>query len=308
VSGEAVGARERGTSAPPAPGGTQGGARTGASDGGGGAPAAGDAGARGTPDRPARDFPGSAPGSASESPPGTARDGTQPGARPGSTPDGPARDAPAKAPGRASESAPGGARGGRPPGAGPGADDPGAAPDELLAARAAEGDETAFEVLVRRHTPALLRLARRLLDEPPGGGGAAEDAVQDAFVVAWRRLPEFRGDAAFGSWMYRILTNRCLNVLRARRGTQPLESVPEPPAPEHQASPARAAESAASLRALSEALSGLTPEQRACWVLRELHGLSYEEIAAAVGIGEPAVRGRIFRARRHLTEAMRTWR
>ncbi|MBM9504579.1 RNA polymerase sigma factor [Streptomyces sp. KK5PA1] len=174
----------------------------------------------------------------------------------------------------------------------------------MLAVRAGEGDEEAFEVLVRRHGPELLRLARRLL----GGDGDAEDAVQEAFVSAWRRLPEFRRDAAFRTWMYRIVTNRCLNVLRARRPVQPLEAAPEPEAPEHTASPERAAESAAAVAALGRALAGLTPEQRACWVLRELHGLSYDEIAAAVGIGEPAVRGRIFRARKHLTEVMTPWR
>jgi RNA polymerase sigma-70 factor (ECF subfamily) len=177
-------------------------------------------------------------------------------------------------------------------------------PDELLAARAAEGDELAFEILVRRHVGDLLRLARRLL----GDYAEAEDAVQEAMVSAWRRLPDFRRDAAFHTWMYRIVTNRCLNVLRDRRPTQPLDGLPEPAAPEHTASPARVAESSAAVRALHRALLALTPEQRACWVLRELHGLSYDEIAAAVGIGEPAVRGRIFRARRQLTEVMAAWR
>jgi RNA polymerase sigma-70 factor (ECF subfamily) len=177
-------------------------------------------------------------------------------------------------------------------------------PDDLLAARAAEGDELAFEVLVRRHAADLLRLAQRLL----GDHTEAEDAVQEAMVSAWRRLPDFRRDAAFRTWMYRIVTNRCLNVLRTRRPTQPLDGVPEPAAPEYTASPARAAESSAAVRALHCALRNLTPEQRACWVLRELHGLSYDEIAAAVGIGEPAVRGRIFRARRQLTEVMVAWR
>ncbi|MFJ4411212.1 RNA polymerase sigma factor [Streptomyces sp. NPDC088910] len=176
--------------------------------------------------------------------------------------------------------------------------------EDLLVARASEGDDEAFEILVRRHSGELLRLARRLL----GNDAEAEDAVQDAYVSAWRRLPEFRRNAAFGTWMYRIVTNRCLNVLRGRRPTQPLDSIVEPAAPEYQSSPVRAAESAASAEALHRALAGLTPEQRACWVLREFHGLSYDEIAAAVGIGEPAVRGRIFRARRYLTEAMDTWR
>ncbi len=176
--------------------------------------------------------------------------------------------------------------------------------DKLLAVRAGEGDEAAFESLVRRHSGQLLSLATRLL----GSRADAEDAVQDAFVSAWRRLPEFRADAAFSSWMYRIVTNRCLNLLRARRPTQDLSTVPELSAPEHAASPVRAAESTEVVRALSDALDGLTPEQRACWVLRELHGLSYEEIAEVTHISQQAVRGRIFRARRYLAEAMGAWR
>ncbi len=176
--------------------------------------------------------------------------------------------------------------------------------DALLAVRAGEGDEQAFETLVRRHSPVLLSLAHRLL----GSRSDAEDAVQDAFVSAWRRLPEFRGDAAFLTWMYRIVTNRCLNQLRTRKPVTGLDSVPEPAAPEHQTSPARAAEAHAALHSLSRVLRDLTPEQRACWVLRELHGLSYEDIAGAVGISHQAVRGRIFRVRRYLTEAMSAWR
>ncbi|MET7639512.1 sigma-70 family RNA polymerase sigma factor [Streptomyces sp. NPDC005438] len=177
-------------------------------------------------------------------------------------------------------------------------------PDETLTTRATEGDEDAFAVLVRRHGPALLGLASRLL----GDGSEAEDAVQDSFVQAWRRLPDFRGDAAFGTWMYRIVTNRCLNVLRARRPATSLDAVPEPAAPEHQVSPARAAESHEAMKALSEAMAGLSPEQRVCWVLRELDGLDYESIARLVGIRQEAVRGRVFRARRYLTEAMVAWR
>ncbi len=176
--------------------------------------------------------------------------------------------------------------------------------DALLTVRAREGDEEAFEVLVRRHGPVLLSLATRMLGSPAD----AEDAVQDAFVSAWRRLPEFRGDAAFLTWMYRIVTNRCLNLLRSRRPTEELDAATEPRAPEHQASPVRAAESTAAVRDLSAALAGLSPEQRACWVLRELHGFGYGEIAEMLGISQQAVRGRIFRARRYLTEAMSAWR
>ncbi|MFJ2555836.1 MULTISPECIES: RNA polymerase sigma factor [unclassified Streptomyces] len=176
--------------------------------------------------------------------------------------------------------------------------------DGLLAVRAGEGDEEAFETLVRRHSPVMLQLATRLL----GSRTEAEDAVQDAFVSAWRKLPEFRGASAFRTWMYRIVTNRCLNQLRARRPATDLDSVPEPAAPEHQSSPARVAESHAATRALAVAMAGLSPEQRACWVLRELHDMSYENIAETVGISLQAVRGRVFRARRYLTEAMSAWR
>ncbi|MFD5698526.1 RNA polymerase sigma factor [Streptomyces lasiicapitis] len=176
--------------------------------------------------------------------------------------------------------------------------------DALLVVRAAEGDDEAFEALVHRHAPVLLRLATRLLGSPT----EAEDAVQEAFVSAWRKLPEFRGDARFGTWMHRIVTNRCLNVLRSRPPVTALDSVPEPQAPEHQVSPARAAEAHAAVRDLSRAIEGLSPEQRVCWVLRELDGVPYESIAETVGISQEAVRGRVFRARRYLTEAMAGWR
>ncbi|MFF7561230.1 RNA polymerase sigma factor [Streptomyces pseudovenezuelae] len=176
--------------------------------------------------------------------------------------------------------------------------------DTLLAVRAAEGDEDAFAVLVQRHAPALLRLATRLL----GTAAEAEDAVQDAFLSAWRRLPEFQSRAAFGTWMYRIVTNRCLNVLRARRPVAPLEAAGEVPAAEHTVSPARITEGRDAVRELREALDLLSAEQRACWVLRELDGRSYEFVADAVGISQEAVRARVFRARRCLTQALGAWR
>ncbi|MCF3960547.1 RNA polymerase sigma factor [Streptomyces fuscigenes] len=178
-------------------------------------------------------------------------------------------------------------------------------PDEaLLVVRASEGDTDAFETLVRRYTPGLLRLATRLLADR----GDAEDAVQDAFVSAWRRLPQFRNESQFRTWMFRIVTNKCLNQLRARHPTTPLDAVPEPTAPDHAVSPARAAENAAAVSDLGGALRRLPPEQHACWVLRTVYGLSYDDIAAAVGINSEAVRGKIYRARRALTEAMVAWR
>ncbi|MCX5456876.1 sigma-70 family RNA polymerase sigma factor [Streptomyces sp. CAI-21] len=193
---------------------------------------------------------------------------------------------------------------GKPPGPQP-PDDPAAGnpDDELLTQRAAEGDEDAFAILVRRHGPALLRLANRLL----GDRSEAEDAVQEALVSAWRRLPEFQGRASFGTWMYRIVTNRCLNVLRSRHPQDPLDGVPEAPAPAHTTAPDRIAEGRAAVHELQAALATLSPEQRTCWTLRTLDGQSYAFIARTVGISEEAVRARVFRARRQLTHTLGAW-
>ncbi|MFJ9567668.1 RNA polymerase sigma factor [Streptomyces fuscichromogenes] len=197
--------------------------------------------------------------------------------------------------------------GARTPSAPPGSAPPDTWPDTddaLLAVRAAEGDEDAFAVLVQRHAPSLTQLATRLL----GTRTEAEDAVQDAFLSAWRRLPEFQGRSSFGTWMYRIVTNRCLNVLRSRRRTAPLEAAGDVAAAEHSTSPARITEGRDAVRELREALDLLSAEQRACWVLRELDGRSYEFVAEAVGISQEAVRARVFRARRCLTQALGAWR
>lgn len=175
--------------------------------------------------------------------------------------------------------------------------------DLTLVVRAQEGDIRAFEILVRRHQRQLYRLAVRLV----GNGSDAEDALQEAFVAAWRRLPGFRGDAAFSSWMYRIVTNRCLKLLRKRRPLASLDDLDDPPGPDD-ASPERTAEITDRAAALQRALLDLPTDQRACWVLRDLHGLSYEEIAAIVGTSPGAVRGRLHRARRTLAEVMTPWR
>jgi RNA polymerase sigma-70 factor (ECF subfamily) len=176
--------------------------------------------------------------------------------------------------------------------------------DATLVARAAEADAAAFEALVRRHQRALFGLAVRLL----GNRADAEDVVQESFVAAWRRLPEFRGDAEFSTWMYRIVTNRCVTLIRRRRETVPLDSEAQGLAASPDEEPAQATETRRRLAALGEALAELPPEQRACWVLRHLHGLGYAEISEIVEAEPAPVRGRIHRARRHLAEVMRAWR
>jgi RNA polymerase sigma-70 factor (ECF subfamily) len=182
--------------------------------------------------------------------------------------------------------------------------------DEVtLAVRAQEGDVRAFETLARRHQGALFRAAVRIVDDPAD----AEDALQEALLDAWRRFGGFHADSAFSTWMYRIVTNRCLDLLRRRRRVVPVDEIGEdrlvaagPAAGSGE--PAHAAEVDAGMAALRVALAGLSDEQRVCWVLRELEGLGYTEIAQITGVTETAVRGRIHRARKELAEAMRPWR
>lgn len=172
--------------------------------------------------------------------------------------------------------------------------------DLTLVVRAQEGDVRAFEALARRHERALYRVALRVT----GDAGEAEDALQESLLDAWRHLDRFRGDAAFTTWMYRIVTNRCVSALRRRR-RMPAADAAEVAASD---SPERTVELDAELAALAGAVQDLPYDQRVCWVLRELEGMGYAEISEITGAGEAAVRGRIYRARVRLAEVMRQWR
>lgn len=175
--------------------------------------------------------------------------------------------------------------------------------DATLAARAGEGDADAFEELVVRYQGQIYRLALRML----GSTAEAEDMTQESFLAAWRGLPALRTEAAFGGWLYKLAMNRCLNALRGRRPVTELD-VAALRSTRSDEQPESAAETGAQVAALSRALQCLPADQRACWVLRELHGCSYEEIAGIVGASAGAVRGRIARSRASLAEVMRPWR
>lgn len=171
-----------------------------------------------------------------------------------------------------------------------------------LVARARDGDLTSFEALVRRYQQPIFALALRMTDRPAD----AEDVTQEVFVTAWRRLPEIQVDSAFGSWLYRTATNRCLALLRSAKPVAPFSDA-QLVTTDPRTAPDRVAESAQAMAALVVALRSLTPDQRACWLLREVHGRSYDEIAGIVGTTAIAVRGRIARARSNLAEAMQPW-
>ncbi len=169
----------------------------------------------------------------------------------------------------------------------------------LLDAARAE-DVEAFAELVRRHQAAVYRVALRLL----GSDADAQDATQDTFVAAWRGLRSFRGESAVSTWLYRIVTNRCLNVLAARRITEVLDA----DTPSVGREPEDLAEQRERFAAVAGQVGLLPVEQRAALVLRDFEGLAYEEIAQVLGVSVAAVKGRIHRARLTVLKETTAWR
>jgi RNA polymerase sigma-70 factor, ECF subfamily len=171
--------------------------------------------------------------------------------------------------------------------------------DAALVARCLAGELAAFEPLVNRYQRPLFNVALRLL----GRHGDASDATQNAFVKAYTHLDSFDPRQRFFSWIYRILKNECLNVLRSTRTLEPL--------PSHLVAvggPADALENAERHQALQKALMALSTEYREVIALRHFSELSYDEIGAALGIQAKTVKSRLFSARQRLGEILSDWR
>ncbi|WP_344886213.1 RNA polymerase sigma factor [Allokutzneria multivorans] len=162
-------------------------------------------------------------------------------------------------------------------------------------AAAAGGDVAAFDALVRRHTTKLYRVALRIVGDPAD----AEDVVQEAWVSAWRSMAGFRGEAAPTTWLYRVVTNAALAHLRRRRPTVPLEpeGKVESALADRSPTPEQAALSREKVDAVLRAIALLEPSQRVPLVLRELEGMSYEEVASVLEVSVAALRSRLHRAR-----------
>lgn len=186
--------------------------------------------------------------------------------------------------------------------------------EATLVARVRAGDPRAFEALMRRHNRRLYRAARSLLRD----AADAEDAVQEAYLAAYRSLGAFRGEASLATWLTRIVVNGCMARLRrqsrrnnilpiaAGRGADIGETdiVDQAPPPSDQDTPERSL-ARAELRALLERrIDGLPEDFRAVFVLRAVEELSVEETAASLGIPEATVRTRHFRARSLLRESI----
>jgi RNA polymerase sigma-70 factor (ECF subfamily) len=174
--------------------------------------------------------------------------------------------------------------------------------DAELVQRAQAGDLDAFADIVRRHEHRLRAVLQRLLEDSRD----VEESVQDSFVQAWRNLDRYRGDAAFFTWLYRIGVNAAL----ARRRRRPPETVDvatlerrmllEASGP----NPEAAAETGDLRARIVAGLAALSLEHREAVVLRDVAGLTNEEVAAALDIGLAAAKSRIHRGRMQLRDAL----
>ncbi len=173
--------------------------------------------------------------------------------------------------------------------------------DAALIHQARTGDREAFRGLVERHQDRVFGLAVTML----GNRTEAEDVAQEVFLKAYRNLAAFRGDARFGTWLYRVTVNGCWDVLRRRRRVRQglAEAAQQPPSPSPL--PPMGGEDqgeGVDVERVRAALARLEPDDRAVLRLREIDGLPYEDMATTLGVTVEAVKSRLFRARERFRE------
>lgn len=158
----------------------------------------------------------------------------------------------------------------------------------------------ALAELTRRHADAVYRVALSVMKSHE----QAEDVAQDALLKAWQALPTFRSDAPLKNWLLRITHNTAISALRRRRDVHvdPME-MPEAPEPAYRSVESRV-EARVSIDTFEDALQQLDELSRAVVVLREVEGLSYEEISQVLDVGLPTVKTRLLRARRLLATSL----
>ncbi|RMF96373.1 MAG: RNA polymerase sigma factor RpoE [Gammaproteobacteria bacterium] len=181
--------------------------------------------------------------------------------------------------------------------------------DQRLVERTQRGDKAAFDLLVLKYQHKIVKLVMRYVRDP----AEAQDVAQEAFVKAYRALPKFRGDSAFYTWLYRVAINTAKNYLVSmnRRpleydlDTQEGESFALHTALHDEDSPDRLLQREELRETVEQAIAALPQELRTAITLREIEGLSYEEIAQAMECPVGTVRSRIFRAREAIQQRIR---
>lgn len=181
---------------------------------------------------------------------------------------------------------------------------PDVADDATLVVRAQHGDQGAFTSLVERYSGKIWSLVSGMLRN----AADTEDAVQESFFKAYRKLGEFEGKASFYTWLYRIAVNTATDHLKRRRSkVKAIDDLPgfDPVAAE--AAPGHTSERGELRRRLAEAMADLPDKYRDILVLREYEECSYEEIAQTLGIAIGTVESRLFRARARLHEKLKKY-
>jgi len=183
--------------------------------------------------------------------------------------------------------------------------------DAQLVERVQAGDQQAFNLLVSKYQRRVIRLVSRLIRD----SAEVEDVTQEAFIKAYRALPNFRGDSAFYTWLYRIAVNTAKNYLAAQ-GRRPYtvsefqssedgEFFDASDVVEDNNTPESALQTREIAQTVNAAIEALPADLKTAITLREIEGLSYEEIAQAMNCPIGTVRSRIFRARDAVAEKLR---
>lgn len=174
--------------------------------------------------------------------------------------------------------------------------------EQALVERAREGDREAFRSLVDAHARPLYRVCFRVT----GDAALAEDAVQEAFLKIWRKLPGFDGRAKFSTWIHRIAANAAVDQMRryGKIGAAGTEDEPYRDLVSPEPDPERVAHSRGIGEATDAALATLSEMERAAFTLRHHEGVPIAEISEVLGIAEGACRQAVFRAVRKLREAL----
>jgi RNA polymerase sigma-70 factor (ECF subfamily) len=173
--------------------------------------------------------------------------------------------------------------------------------DHQLVHATLAGDLQAFEQLVERHRDVVLRVAARIV-----GDDDAEDVAQDAFLRAYHRLTRWRAEGPFRTWLLHIAHNSAIDALHARRvSVLPLDEAAHEVPDADERTPAARLETAERLRRLDVKLKGLRLEHRTVLVLRDIEGLTYDEIATVSDMPLGSVKARLHRARAEFIDALR---